>query len=253
VAPIGAPDLKRFYEEAYSGPPEEGKRYARWRELGARAKADHVQELCARIGLEPRSVVEVGCGDGALLAELRSRGLGEELAGYEISESAVAIARGRGIRAESFDGARLPLSDDAFDLGVLSHVLEHVEEPAALLAETARVSRAVILEVPLEANVSARRGSKREGAVEIGHLQRLDRRAARRIVHEAGLEVAAELTDPLTREVHAFFADSAPARVSAAAKAALRRAAYGASRRAAERLFTVHYACACVSPGFRRK
>jgi SAM-dependent methyltransferase len=253
VAPIAAPDLKRFYENAYSGPPEEGERYARWRELAARAKADHVEALCRRIRLEPRGVIEVGCGDGALLAELASRGFATDRAGYEISESAVAIARGRGVRAESFDGARLPLPDDAFDLGVLSHVLEHVEEPSSLLAETARVSRAVVVEVPLEANVSARRGSKREGAAEIGHLQRLDRAAVGRIAADAGLTVAAELTDPLTREVHSFFADSAPARARAAAKAAARRALYAASARAAERLFTVHYACACVPPGFPRR
>ena len=211
-----------------------------------------MEELCARIGLEPRSAVEVGCGDGALLAQLGSRGI-DTVVGFEISEAAVAIARKRGLRAESFDGARLPLPDSAFDLGVLSHVLEHVEEPVALLAETARVSDAVVVEVPLEANPSARRASKREGAEEIGHLQRLDRAAVRRIAAGAGLEVAAELTDPLTREVHAFFADSAPARARAAAKAALRRALFAVSPKSAERLFTVHYACACVPPDFARK
>ena len=35
------------------------------------------------------------------------------------------------------------------------------------------------MEVPLEANISARREGKREHAEEVGHLQRLDRDSAR--------------------------------------------------------------------------
>src|SRR5207342_3050622 len=102
-----------------------------------------------------------------------------ELAGFELSEPAVEIARARGIdrvvRLDAYDGARVPAEDATWDLGVLSHVLEHVPEPADLLREAGRVCRAVVVEVPLEANWSARRGSKRAGADEIGHLHSFDR------------------------------------------------------------------------------
>jgi SAM-dependent methyltransferase len=245
-----SPDLQRFYEDAYTAMPGEGERYARWRALGAKAKADHVVELSARIGLTRGRVVEVGCGDGALLAELAARGFAHELAGFDISRAAVDIVRDRDIpgltRAETFDGARLPLAERSFDLALLFHVLEHVPEPAALLAEAARVSSAVVLEVPLEENLSARRASKRRSAEEIGHLQRLDRAAVGRIVRDAGLMLAAELADPLTLEVHSFFAENVAARLRAGVKAAIRRSLYSVAPRAAERLFTVHYACACV-------
>ena len=56
-----------FYDRSYSGAS-----HSRWRELSARGKADHVEDLCRRVGLEPRTVVEIGCGDGALLSELLS-------------------------------------------------------------------------------------------------------------------------------------------------------------------------------------
>ena len=115
--------------------------------------------LCARAGLHPRSTLEIGCGDGALLCELHARGFGGRLSGVEITEAAVAIARGRPEieSVQLYDGSRLPAGDGAYELGIVSHVLEHVPDPPALLAEAARACRAVVIEVPLEANLSARR------------------------------------------------------------------------------------------------
>lgn len=238
-------DLADFYEQGYSGDAAHAERGSRWRALGARGKADHVVELCHRAGLHPRSTLEVGCGDGALLCELRRRGFGGRLEGVEIAQAAVDIARGRAEiqRVELYDGRRLPVADGAFELGVLSHVLEHVGEPAALLAETARACAAVVVEVPLEANVSARRAAKRAHAAEVGHLHRLSRSAARAIVRDAGLSVAGELVDPLPLEVHRFLASSQHAAI---AKWAVRAGLHRAAPPAARALFTLHYACLCL-------
>jgi SAM-dependent methyltransferase len=240
-------NLRRFYDESYARASAEGDRHLRWRQLSARGKADHAIELCARAGLVPSSVAEIGCGDGALLAELGARGLAGSFHGFEVSEEAARIARKRGapglVGVTVFDGSRLPAEDDAFDLALLSHVLEHVPDPAALLREAARVSRAVVLEVPLEANLSARRGSKRAGAAEIGHLQALDRGAVHAMVSSVGLTVDEELLDPLPAEVHRFFAASGAERARATVKAAVRRGVFRVSPRMAERAFTLHYAC----------
>ncbi|HWF33449.1 MAG TPA: class I SAM-dependent methyltransferase [Solirubrobacteraceae bacterium] len=243
-------ELVRFYEQAYSQSPEQARLYARWRALGAVGKADHVLALCARAQISPESTLEVGCGDGALLCELHERGFGGRLSGLEISDAAVAIARERPQidSVERYDGLHLPAADRSEQLGVLSHVLEHVPDPAALLREVARVCEAVVVEVPLEANVSARRSAKREHAAEVGHLQRLDRAGARAFVARAGLCVACELEDPLPLAVHRFFATSARARALATAKWALRSGLHRLAPGLARRLFTVHYACLCL-PG----
>jgi SAM-dependent methyltransferase len=240
-------DLAGFYDSAYA---RGGERHARWRELGARGKADHIEELARRARLETRRVAEVGCGDGALLAELSQRRFGESLVGYEISEAALELARGRFIPRveglEPFDGVHLPSGDGAFDLGVLSHVLEHAPDAPALLRETARVAAAVIVEVPLERNLSGARSGKRSESRAIGHLQPLDRDIVRNMIDRAGLRVVAELLDPLPREVHTFFAQTPAERARGLAKAAVRRGVFALSQDAAERAFTLHYACACV-------
>jgi SAM-dependent methyltransferase len=241
-------ELTRFYDDAYSQDPAQSAIYARWRALGAIGKADHVTRLCARAGIAPASTLEVGCGDGALLCELRRRGFGGRLSGVEITEAAVAIARERA-QIDSvalYDGLHLPAADGAHELGILSHVLEHVPDPGALLAEVARACRAVLVEVPLEANVSAQRSAKRAHAAEVGHLQRLDRAGARAIVERADLQIICELEDALPLSVQRFFAATRAARAAARAKWALRAGLHRLVPSLARRLFTVHYACLCV-------
>ncbi len=251
--------LVRFYDAAYSQDPADADRYARWRALGALGKADHVIALCARAGVwaggHPINTLEVGCGDGALLCELRRRGFGGRLSGVEITEAAVEIARSRPEidSVELYDGLRLPAADGAYELGVLSQVLEHVPDPAAQLREVARACRTVLVEVPLEANWSARRAGKRAHAAEVGHLQRLDRDAIRRIVARAGLRVGAELEDPLPLRAHRFFAVTPGARAAASAKWAVRASLHRIAPPLARRMFTVHYACLCVPQATQRQ
>jgi SAM-dependent methyltransferase len=245
--------LVHFYDDAYTQDTEGATRGARWRALGARGKADHAIALCARAGVRPASTLEVGCGDGAVLSELHARGFGGRLEGVEITDAAVRIASARAEieQVQLYDGHELPFADGAYELGILSHVLEHVPDPPALLAETARVCRAVVVEVPLEANVSARRASKREHAEEVGHLQRLDRASARALAARAGLRIAAELEDPLPLAVHRFFAGSRTGRALGTAKGGARAALHRAAPPVARRLFTVHYACLCERPASR--
>lgn len=242
--------LVQFYDDAYSRAPGEAARAARWRALGAIGKGDHVIALCKQAGLEPASTLEVGCGDGALLCELHRRGFGGLLSGVEITQAAVDIARQRAEidSVELYDGLHLPAADGAYELGVLSHVLEHVHDPAELLVGVSRACQAVVVEVPLEANWSARRGVKREHAAEVGHLQRLDRESVRAFVARSGLSIVAELDDPLPLEVHRFFATSARARAAGTLKWAIRAGVHRFAPTLAHRAFTLHYACLCLRP-----
>jgi SAM-dependent methyltransferase len=88
----------------------------------------------------PGRVLDVGCGRGQLLAAFRCRGWSVE--GTERSASAARVARdvvGVPVHIGALDALALP--SHRFDAVVLWHVLEHVAEPAPLLAEVARVLR----------------------------------------------------------------------------------------------------------------
>jgi SAM-dependent methyltransferase len=228
---------REFYEAGYSlADPAEAERMGRWRAIGARSKAAHVRALLDHAGERPGTIVEIGCGDGSLLVELAT--MAEAVDGFELSANAAGYARQRGVarRVEAFDGEHVPTADGEYDVAVLSHVLEHVPDPLPLLKEAARVARAVIVEVPLEDNRSARRPAKRKLAEAAGHLHALNRTRVRRLVKEAGLTPRHELTDPLSYESLSFFAGPTKGAVKHVTRTTLHRLGL------AERLFTVHYA-----------
>lgn len=250
--PPQAGDLHAFYEQAYAADPS-AEHHGRWRAMSAVAKADHVVELAGAIGLRsPAVVAEIGCGDGSVLAELGRRGFGGRRIGFELSEAAVQIAAQRPEVAEAaaFDGERIPVPDGAWDLAFATHVLEHVPAPAPLLREMMRVARAVVVEVPLERNLSARRPAARAASAAAGHLQRFDRAAVRRLVEDAGWHVRADIVDPLGREVHLFDRDTPAAKAKGLAKWAVRRV-LSLRPEIGARLFTVHYALV-ATPGDAR-
>jgi SAM-dependent methyltransferase len=237
-------EMPDFYERSYA-PGVDGEKYGQWRELGALGKADHVVELSRAIGrAHPATVLEVGCGDGAVVAELGRRGFGRRRVGLEISSSAVALARGRPEIAEVavFDGVHIPAPDGAYDLAFATHVLEHVPSPQPLVREMMRAARAIIIEVPLEANLSARRPAARAASEAVGHVQRFDRNQVRRLITDAGWQIRAELLDSLPRSVHVFFADDTPLRQARGWAKWATRAALAATPALGTRLITLHYA-----------
>jgi len=240
----GSNEQRDVYERQYSAQGDDARRYGAWRALCAANKADHVVELIAALPGPPRTLAEVGCGDGVLLAELARRGIGQARHGFDISERALAYAAGRPEIdvAERFDGAALPVADGAYDLGILAHVLEHVPDPLPLLRETARACRAVVVEVPLESNISASRPVAQAGRDAIGHLHRFSRDGVAELAADAGLGIVADVADPLPLAIHSFFAETPKDRAKALAKSTARRAAFTVAPRWAERTFTLHYA-----------
>ncbi|MHA6343927.1 bifunctional 2-polyprenyl-6-hydroxyphenol methylase/3-demethylubiquinol 3-O-methyltransferase UbiG [Roseivivax sp. CAU 1761] len=90
-----------------------------------------------------RRVLDLGCGGGFMAEALAARGA--RVTGLDPAAKAVAAAA-RHAAQEGLDiaylagrGEALPFADAAFDIVVCVDVLEHVDDPARVLAEAARV------------------------------------------------------------------------------------------------------------------
>jgi SAM-dependent methyltransferase len=89
-------------------------------------------------------VLDVGCGPGALTAELVARLGPETVAAVDPSASFVAAARERhpGVDVRLGTAEALPFEDGAFDAALAQLVVHFMADPVAGLREMARVTRA---------------------------------------------------------------------------------------------------------------
>jgi methionine biosynthesis protein MetW len=94
-------------------------------------------------------VLDIGCGDGALLEHL-VHDLGVDGRGIELSQAGVNACVGRGLSVIQGD-ADTDLKDypsDAFDVAVLSQTLQATRAPQAVLQQLVRIGRRAIVSFP---------------------------------------------------------------------------------------------------------
>lgn len=175
---------------------DEGRGPARDRRL-----AREVAQLRAGVGqtLGSPRLLDVGCGDGALLAAAQAAGW--DVAGVELEGDRAAEARARGVGPvhhgplEALDPTLAP-----FDVVRLHHVVEHVPSPRALLGEAAaRLAPGgrLVVATPSAGSLGARvagAGWRHLGRPGNGHLVLLSPLALRGYARALGLEVEALAT-----------------------------------------------------------
>ena len=124
--------------ELFAAPPDHYDRFM------GRYSAPLATELAeaAGIGGEMR-VLDVGCGPGALTAELARRVGAERVAAVDPAEQFVAECRRRvpGAKVRTGEAEALPWPDDSFDAALSCLVLAHVKDAEAMTSEMARVTR----------------------------------------------------------------------------------------------------------------
>jgi SAM-dependent methyltransferase len=156
--------------------------------------------------------LDVGCGPGALTAELVRRLGPDAVAAVDPSESFVAAARQRqpGVNVQRAAAERLPFGDRAFDAALAQLVVHFMAEPVVGLREMARVTReqgvvaacvwdhaggqgplGVFWKAARELGPDTEDESQLAGARE-GHLAQLFREAGLREVEESVLSVEVE-------------------------------------------------------------
>jgi SAM-dependent methyltransferase len=142
-------------------------------------------------------VLDVGCGDGHLLALLQAEaGFPLALAGVELAAAASAEASRRGIHVHHGRVEDVALPAAAYDLIIMNQLIEHVPDPAAVLRRVGAALRPgghVFLETPNLDSLDARLFRRRYwGGYHLPrHFHLFDRRTLPRLVEGAGLETVA--------------------------------------------------------------
>ena len=94
-----------------------------------------------RPGLTRARVLDIGCGAGFLTNALARDG--HEVTGLDASPASLAVGGAhdetRSVRYVEGDALALPFADGSFDVVCAMDFLEHVEDPARVVAEAARV------------------------------------------------------------------------------------------------------------------
>lgn len=113
-----------------------------------RAAADLVRQAA------PRTILDLGCGEGYMIEALLDAGIDAELTGIDLSETAIADARARiGDRAkfEVVDARKLIDDGRTFDMVMMLEVLEHIPGPEQMMPILRKLARRhVLLSVPRE-------------------------------------------------------------------------------------------------------
>jgi SAM-dependent methyltransferase len=139
------------YDSAYRKALRD-KSFLAWREGGARQKARNIAEVCRKIHIA--SVIEIGCGTGAVLRELGALNFAKRYVANDISAAAIEFAQRScgSLLNEVYVGPAdsLPFPAKSFSVAILSHVIEHLHDPVGAVRTAARVADYVVIEVPIE-------------------------------------------------------------------------------------------------------
>ncbi len=112
-----------------------------------------LDELMGRA--QPRSLLDVGCGEGVLVHRWAEQLPHARLVGIDLEEESIQVGwaehRAPNLEYRTMPAEDLPFAEDEFELATAIEVLEHVPDPERTLAEMARCAeRNLLVSVPRE-------------------------------------------------------------------------------------------------------
>ena len=155
------------------------------------ATAELYLDRLASEGISSGRLLEVGCGDGYFLHAAEKRGY--EVVGVEYSEHAAQRARSKLVRGEVRVGelAQAGLPREAFDVCILSDVIEHVRDPRGFLLsvrDCLKPGGVVLIATPSTDSWSARLMRRRWMEFKTEHMSYFNRRTLESLLVQTDFE-----------------------------------------------------------------
>jgi len=155
-------------------------------------KAGKVRDLLAAHGLQPGSIVDVGCGAGFVLAELKHAYPAARLSGYDIAPDAErfwASHRASGIELVVGDFTATPTQQ--YDVLLALDVLEHLQDPVAFLARIKGCAKHYVFHIPLDLSATSvlRETPLLHVRRKVGHVHYYTRGLALALLDDCGYRV----------------------------------------------------------------
>lgn len=182
-----------------------------------------------------RTLLDLGCGDGGFL--LQAQACGWQVEGVDPDPMAAEVGRRRGLAIRQGGLEAYAGRSACFDLITLSHVIEHVHQPAAALADCHRLlkpgGRLWIATPNIDSGGHALFGRHWRGLETPRHLVLFNERGLRRLLQQAGFvgtrRLPSQLPEPfmLARSSHALTLGLPPHDAPPPLPAHLRRAVWG--------------------------
>lgn len=247
-----------FYEEYYQNMDA---KFIEWRKLGGIIKAENIINIGKN--LKFNSVLEIGCGTGIILNTLSERGFADRYYAIDISESAIEFVKKQKINGlievKKGSALEIPYEDKNFDLAIVSHILEHLDDPQKALLEAKRVANYVIIEIPLEDNIIRKikilffrifKLNKNYALKnEIGHVYFFNRNKAIDLVKSCGLQLEDDKIIYLQKNIMLFNVSSLLSKI----KVYLFLFLQSISKVTSAPLTTTHFIMLCKSDADKRR
>lgn len=155
-------------------------------------KAQQIFSLLKKNNLHPNSIVEIGCGAGEILCQLKNLINNENLKfdGYDISPDVTSFWDSRRSSQISFFQKNLLDTNAYYDVLLMIDVFEHVEDYFSFIKSASNRATYKVYHIPLDISViGVMRNMQMEAREKVGHLHYFTKDAAIATLKECGQEI----------------------------------------------------------------
>jgi SAM-dependent methyltransferase len=155
-------------------------------------KAAKVIDILTAKGCKPRSICEVGCGAGGVIAELRRVFPDTELFGYDIAPDAARFWSQHMSANINFKiGDFFELNKRTYDVLLLLDVIEHLQNPFDFVARLRNYANLFVFHFPIDLSAInvLREQPLLSSRLKVGHIHYFTKGLALALLEECGYDI----------------------------------------------------------------